>query len=41
MDTPKRRIANKDTGTKPISVLIIAVNVNDIIISFFFFFNRK
>ena len=35
IDTPKRGIANNDTGTKPIKVLIIAVIVSDAIISLF------
>ena len=35
IETPKRGIANKDTGIKPIKVLNIAVKVRDIIISLF------
>ena len=35
IDTPKRGIANIETGTKPINVLIIAVKVNAVINSLF------
>ena len=36
IDTPKRGIANKATGTKPINVLSMAVKVSAAIISLIF-----